>query len=200
MGEVTSGYGHYDGGMSAEAIGRLMPATVTLDDLTAMLEADTHGHRYETSTQGVLSVVPPPDSKHAKLATHLTLWLGLAGWPGDQLLQAAGVRIPGPNGTAGRIPDITVWSHVPQDAVWLDTDGLLLVIEIISPGSEATDQVTKVAEYAAAGIPLYWMVARDTANTVTMHRLTNGAYQVVDQKPLRWLLNSEPRNHLPMEH
>ncbi|BCJ44481.1 hypothetical protein GCM10010168_12950 [Actinoplanes ianthinogenes] len=186
--------------MSAEAIGRLMPAIVTLDDLTAMIRADMHGHRYETSTQGALSVVPPPDGDHAKIATRLMSWLLKAGWPEDQLMQVAGIRIPSPTGFAGRIPDLTVWSTDPGNAVWYDVQGLLLVIEIISPGSEATDQVTKVAEYATVGIPLYWMVARDTANTVTMHRLVNGAYQVVDQKPLRWLLNSEPGNHLPMEH
>lgn len=186
--------------MSAEAIGRLMPTTITLDDLAAMNEADDHGRRYETSTQGVLSVVPPPDGKHAKLATRLMSWLLRAGWPDDQILQVPGVRIPGAIGHAGRIPDLTVWSHEPGDAVWLDPDGLLLIIEIISPGSEATDTFTKVNEYAAAGIPLYWTVARDTANTVTMYRLANGAYQVTAERPLSWLLHSDPHDHLPMEH
>lgn len=186
-------------GMSAEAIGRLMPATITLGDLAAMNAADTHGHRYETSIQGALSVVPLPDGTHAKIATHLMSWLLKAGWPEDQLMQVAGLRIPGPAGDAGRIPDLTVWSRDPGHAVWYDADGLLLVIEIISPGSEATDQVTKVAEYASASIPLYWTVARDTVNTVTMYRLVDGAYQVTDRKPLRWLLNSKPGEHLPVE-
>ncbi len=35
-------------GMSAEAVGRYMPAVITLDDLAAMIAADTHGMRYET--------------------------------------------------------------------------------------------------------------------------------------------------------
>ncbi|MBG0563161.1 Uma2 family endonuclease [Actinoplanes aureus] len=185
--------------MSAEAIGRLMPATITLDDLAAMIEADTHGHRYETSTLGVLSVVPPPDGRHAKIATHLMSWLLKAGWSEDQLMQVAGIRIPGPAGDAGRIPDLTVWSRDPGDAVWYDADGLLLVIEIISPGSEAIDQVTKVAEYAAAGIPLYWTVARDAANTVTMYRLAKNVYEVTAQIPLAWLLRTQPNEHLPAE-
>ncbi|WP_328465311.1 Uma2 family endonuclease [Actinoplanes sp. NBC_00393] len=186
--------------MSAEAIGRLMPAVITLDDLAAMIAADTHGHRYETSTQGVLSVVPPPDSKHAKIAGHLMLWFGRAGWSGDQIIQVPGIRIPGPAGDAGRIPDLALWSRPPEDAVWLDVDDLLLVIEIVSPGSEATDQVTKVKEYAAAGIPRYWTVARDTANTVTMYRLVNGAYQTTAEKPLTWLLQSDPQEFLPRDH
>ncbi|MEV0896267.1 Uma2 family endonuclease [Actinoplanes sp. NPDC049802] len=185
--------------MSAEAIGRLMPAVITLDDLVAMMEADEHGHRYETSTQGALSVVPPPDGKHGKLATQLTLWLGRV-LSGDQFVQAAGIRIPGPAGNAGRIPDLTVWSHDPGDKVWYSVDDVILVIEIISPGSEATDQVTKVKEYASAGIPQYWTVARDAANTVTIHQLTpEGVYEVTAKVPFTWLMQTSPADHLPVE-
>jgi hypothetical protein len=50
-----------------------MPAIITLDDLAAMIAADTHGYRYETSLAGALSVVPPPDSEHAVIATRLML-------------------------------------------------------------------------------------------------------------------------------
>ena len=67
--------------MSAEAFGRYLPAVVTLDDLAAMNAADRHGHRYELSPQGALSVMPPPDSEHATIATSLMLWLGFAGGP-----------------------------------------------------------------------------------------------------------------------
>jgi hypothetical protein len=35
--------------MSAEAVGRYMPAIITLDDLAAMISADTHGRRSRTS-------------------------------------------------------------------------------------------------------------------------------------------------------
>ncbi|WP_433828499.1 Uma2 family endonuclease [Actinoplanes sp. CA-015351] len=186
--------------MSAEAIGGLMPATITLDDLVAMIEADKHGHRYETSIEGVLTVVPPPDGKHAKIATRLTLWFGMAGWPADQLMQVPGIRIRSPKGDAGRIPDLAVWSRDPGDAVWYDVDDLLLVIEIISPGSAATDQVTKVTEYASAGIPHYWMVARDSANTVTLYRLNDGGtYDVSAKVPLSWLLQTAVRDHLSPE-
>ncbi|MEU4558906.1 Uma2 family endonuclease [Actinoplanes sp. NPDC023936] len=174
-----------------------MPATVTLDDLAALIGADRHGHRYETSTEGVLTVAPPPDAEHAKLASRLMAWLLRAGWPEEQVLQVPGIRVPGPKGEAGRIPDLTVWTRDPGDGVWLRLDSLLLVVEIISPGSEATDQFTKVVEYAAAGIPLYWTVARDTANTVTLHRLNAaGAYDVSAKVPLNWLLQTDANDHL----
>jgi Uma2 family endonuclease len=175
-----------------------MPAIITLDDLAAMISADEHGRRYETSPEGVLSVVPPPDSQHAVIATRLMLWFGMAGWPAEQLMQAAGIRIPGPDGDGGRIPDLTVWSRPQRDAVWLGVTDLLLVVEILSRGSEAIDQVTKVVEYASAGIPLCWTVARDSAQTVSLHRLNaNGSYETVAQMPLAWLLNTSPSDHLP---
>ncbi|MFI5914626.1 Uma2 family endonuclease [Dactylosporangium sp. NPDC051541] len=183
--------------MSAEAVGMHMPAVVGLDDLAAMIAADTYGHRYETSPEGVLSVTPPPDSDHAVIATRLMLWLGMAGWPAEQLMQAAGIRIPGSERDGGRIPDMAVWDGPKARGVWLDLAGLLLVIEIVSPGSEAMDEYTKRREYALAGIPRYWVVDRDTAQTVTLYRLGgSGAYEVGAKMPLAWLLQTAPADHL----
>ena len=35
---------------------------------------------------------------------------------------------------------------------------MLLVVEVVSPGSTRTDHVLKRSEYADAGIPHYWIV------------------------------------------
>jgi hypothetical protein len=64
-----------------------MPAVVTLDDLAAIIAADEHGIRYETSTEGALSLVPPPDSAHAEIATQLMAWFIAAGVPLPQIMQ-----------------------------------------------------------------------------------------------------------------
>jgi hypothetical protein len=63
------------GAMSAEVIGQHMPAVPSLDDLTAMMAADPHGHRYETSPEGVLSVTPPPDDGYQVRATMPLSWV-----------------------------------------------------------------------------------------------------------------------------
>jgi Uma2 family endonuclease len=182
--------------MSAEAIGKYFPAEVSLDDLAAMNAADRHGHRYELSPEGVLSVMPPPDSEHAAIATRLLLWFGMAGWAADQLLQAVGLRLRGPLGDGGRIPDLTVWSAPPPRGVWLEVSDLLLAVEIVSPGSAAVDEYVKVQEYAAAGIPRYWVVERDPAQTVTLHALgADQAYEVAAKMPLSWLLQTKPADH-----
>lgn len=43
----------------------------------------------------------------------------------------------------------------------LPTDSALIVIEAVSPGSESTDRVQKVAEYASEHIPVYLIVTLD---------------------------------------
>lgn len=183
--------------MSAEVIGRRMPSVITLDDLAAMISGDEHGHRYELSPEGALWVMPPPDSEHAAIASRIFAWLIMAGWPADQVLQAAGLRIPGTDRDGGRIPDLTVWSKPQPRSVWLEIADLLLVIEIMSPGSEAMDAVVKRTEYAKAGIPRYWVVERDSAQTVTLYNLGPGdTYHESAKMPLAWLLNTAPTDHL----
>ncbi|GAA3271582.1 Uma2 family endonuclease [Dactylosporangium vinaceum] len=162
-----------------------------------MSAADPHGHRYEVSTEGALSVASLPDSERAAIASRLLVWLAMAGWPAEQILQVAGIRIAGSNGEGARIPDLTLWSKPQPRGVWLALTDLLLVIEIVSPGSEAIDEMVKRHEYAAAGIPRYWLVDRDPALTVTQHRLgRSGGYDVVTKMPLAWLLNTAPADHL----
>jgi Uma2 family endonuclease len=183
--------------MGAEVVGMHMPAVVTLDDLAAMNAADLNGHRYETSPEGVLSVMPPPDSEHATIASRLFAWLIMAGWPAERVLQVAGLRISGPEGDGGRIPDLSVWREAPPRGVWLAVTNLLLVVEIVSPGSEAMDEVTKRREYALGGIPQYWVVNRDTAQTVVLYRLgPDGVYQERAKMPLAWLLQTAPADHI----
>ncbi len=195
----------YDGCMGAETVGMHMPAVVTLDDLAAMNASDPNGHRYKTSPEGVLSVMPPADSEHAQIASRLFAWLIMAGWPPEQVLQVAGIRVPGsgsagvriPGSDGGRIPDVSVWGKAPARAIWLSVADLLLVIEIVSPGSETMDEFTKRREYASAGIAQYWVVNRDDAQTVTLSRLsTADTYAERAKMPLSWLLQTDPSDHI----
>ncbi|UAC02325.1 Uma2 family endonuclease [Dactylosporangium vinaceum] len=173
-----------------------MPSVVTLDDLSAMMTADGH-HRYEISPEGVLSIMPPPGYAHAIIATRLMGWLLAAGIPAGRIAQAVGLRIVGrAGGEGGRIPDLVVWSKAQADGIWLPVADVLLVVEIVSPGSEGVDLVTKRREYAAAGIPRYWTVDQDAPQTVTMHRLDTGEYHPHATMPLAWVLNTAPAEHL----
>ncbi|MDG4764357.1 Uma2 family endonuclease [Solwaraspora sp. WMMD406] len=160
-----------------------------------MMAEDEH-HQYEISPEGVLSVMPPAGYLHAIIATRLTGWLLAAGIPADRIAQTVGLRIPGKaGGVGGRIPDLVVWSKAQNDGVWLPVTDVLLVVEIISPGSEATDTAAKPIEYADAGIPQYWTIGQDPTQTVTMYRLDGDRYRPAASMPLAWVLNTSPVEH-----
>jgi Uma2 family endonuclease len=62
-----------------------------------------------------------------------------------------------------RRPDVIVVERTARQRVRAEgglirASEVLVVIEIVSPGSRRTDNVVKRAEYADAGIPRYWIV------------------------------------------
>jgi Uma2 family endonuclease len=123
-------------------------------------------------------------------------WLLSAGISADRVAQAVGLRIPGKTGgVGGRIPDLIVWSKPQADGIWLPVDDVRLVVEIISPGSQATDTVAKRTEYAAAGIPQYWTIDHDPAQTVTMYHLDGEHHRARATMPLAWVLKTSPAEH-----
>ncbi|GAA3281645.1 Uma2 family endonuclease [Dactylosporangium vinaceum] len=180
--------------MSAEAVGAGMPTHVTLDDLARMAATDEN-HRYELSPEGVLSVMPPADPDHAMLVSRMFIWFATHGYGHEEVMTDCGIDIGG-----GRVPDLAVWAQgmrpQPARSSYAGTAGLLLVVEVVSPSSDLIDRIIKKAEYAKAGIPRYWFVERDSANTVHRHVLNaeTGEYEPVpgDPQPLAWLLTTVP--------
>ncbi|MFI6497365.1 Uma2 family endonuclease [Nonomuraea typhae] len=57
---------------------------------------------------------------------------------------------------------------------------VLLAVEVVSPrsGSEQHDRVRKVREYAATGIPMYWIVDLEPSPTVAVMELDGDAYRL----------------------
>lgn len=180
--------------MSAEAVGAQMPTQVTLDDLAVMAAADEN-HRYELSAEGVLSVLPPADPDHALLVSRLFAWFLTHGFGPEQVVTDCGIDVGG-----GRVPDLTVWENGqpprPARSSYAGTAGLMLVVEVVSRGSEVVDRIIKKSEYARAGIPRYWIVERGSLTTVHRHTLNadTGEYEPTPEQaqPLTWLLATVP--------
>lgn len=57
-----------------------------------------------------------------------------------------------------RRPDVTVYRADTIDVAPTRPEHVLLVVEVVSPGSETTDRIVKAEQYARVGIPFYWRV------------------------------------------
>lgn len=87
-----------------------------------------------------------------------------------------------------RKPDVFVIPREVARAAIIDESPRLipgielhLVIEVISPGSgsERTDRLRKVGEYARLGVPQYWIVEHTPRLSVQVLTLAEGAYTAV---------------------
>jgi Uma2 family endonuclease len=104
---------------------------------------------------GELLVSPPARTPHQRLSRHLANALDAAAPERFEVLEAINVRA-----APGRIliPDIAVITTPGIDTVSSDAGDVALVVEIVSPGSVATDRAVKPALYATAGIGCYLRV------------------------------------------
>jgi Uma2 family endonuclease len=57
-----------------------------------------------------------------------------------------------------RSPDAALFDCAPNDRRPLPASLVKVVVEVVSPGSRKADKLDKMAEYADAGIPFYWLV------------------------------------------
>ncbi|HEV2087994.1 MAG TPA: Uma2 family endonuclease [Cryptosporangiaceae bacterium] len=146
----------------------------TVDDLETLPD---DGYRREL-IDGVLHMSPSPTRDHQHVASRL--WTALdATCPDDyDVTQGVEVRI---NRHNSLIPDVLVTTAeaAARNPSYYRPDEVLLVVEVVSPGSKVTDRATKPAMYAEAGIPAYWRVETDPALVVHTYRLDapRGGYE-----------------------
>jgi len=133
------------------------------------------GQRHEL-VEGSLVVSPPPAGRHQGVASRLLRRLADQAPPNLEVVETLGVRI---SGGSVLVPDLLV---ATRDALWsnesgiLDPVAVLLVIEIVSPGSVTMDRRTKPALYAQAEIPSFWRVELEADLSVVTYRLDMGSY------------------------
>jgi Uma2 family endonuclease len=154
----------------------------TLYDLDAMPD---DGRRYELA-DGWLTELPC-DLWHDHAAEVLKSILKDAVRQADADLHVAGLPQDVTTPAGVRKPDVFVVSRdVARTTLENRTrrtyygPDLLLVAEVVSPrtGSEISDRVTKVSEYARIGIQHYWIIDLEPRPKVTALELIEGAYRV----------------------
>ena len=141
-------------------IAHVPPGLLTLEQWDA-LELDPT-RRWELS-EGTLTMSPRSQLWHQRISKRLTRLLddhlpdGLEALPEIEVITRAAFP------PSVRDPDIVVvpdrvFEHRPARVAATD---VVLIVEIVSPGSRGTDHVMKLHEYAAAGIAHYWIVDPD---------------------------------------
>ncbi|QXJ24687.1 Uma2 family endonuclease [Actinomadura graeca] len=153
----------------------------TLYDLDALPE---EGRRYELA-DGWLHELPG-DVWHDHAAEQLKTVLKDAARQADADVHIAGAPQDVTTPAGVRKPDVfAVGRDVARAALERRTrtyygPDLILVAEVVTPRTvnEQIDRVRKVDEYAATGIPHYWLVDLEPRPTVTMLELEDGGYRV----------------------
>lgn len=152
-----------------------VPREWTYDELVAYVESlphDVNPHAYEI-VDGSLVVTLSPNARHEFVSARLRFALQTT--LGTDYLVAGPIDID--LHPSYRTPDLAV---VPTALFATRTrpippSDVLLVVEVVSPGSVTTDRITKPAQYAAAGIPAYWRVETSPEVSLTAYELTPGA-------------------------
>jgi Uma2 family endonuclease len=140
------------------------------------LPEDT-SRRFEL-VEGVLSVAPRPSPRHQRLA-------GLLARAVDDSLPTEWcavteieVVLEGGATPTVRVPDVVVLHSAAVDGrPRVVPADVLAVVEVLSPGSHRTDRVTKLAEYAEAGIARYAILDDGPPLTLTTYLLDGSRYR-----------------------
>lgn len=106
---------------------------------------------------GMVVVSPSVSKRHNRLARILANALDAAAgadWNADTNFDVRLQDVPLTN----RRPDVVVYRADSIDITPTRPEHVLLVAEIVSPGSETTDRIVKLDQYARAGIQFYWRV------------------------------------------
>jgi Uma2 family endonuclease len=127
----------------------------TVDDLNNLLD---NGMRHEI-LEGCLLVSPAPSVSHGLVTDRLTVLLKSQA-PDETFVTSVGIGVNIHGGRSYFVPDVVA---VRKDALATSVNGfdpseVLLVVEVLSQSNARTDLVLKRHDYAAEGIPVYWIV------------------------------------------
>jgi Uma2 family endonuclease len=139
------------------------------------LRLTDYSRRLFEFTDGTLEVLPMPTRQHQAIVRFLFLALHAFLAPRGGTVFFAPLRLQ-ISEDKFREPDLMLLRDAEdprgQNAYWLGAD---LVLEVVSPDNPERDTVVKPVDYAAAGIPEYWIV-NPQEETITVLRLEGDHY------------------------
>src|SRR4029453_10297828 len=166
------------GGGAVSDLAHLPRGLLSLEQWDA-LELDPT-RRWELS-EGTLIMSPRPHPRHQRISIRLIRLLQDHLPDGFDAVPEVEVTTSASFPPSVRDPDIVVVrDHVfEQRSARVPAADVVLVVEVVSPGSRGTDHVMKLHEYAKAGIGNYWIVdpAAPTDDRFLPHRPDGEIYQ-----------------------
>ncbi|WP_329455942.1 Uma2 family endonuclease [Streptomyces sp. NBC_01497] len=106
---------------------------------------------------GMVAVSPSASKRRNRLARILANALDAAAgadWNADTYFDVRLQDVPLTN----RRPDVIVYRAKTIDLTPTRPEHVLLVVEVVSPGSQTTDRIVTADQYTKAGVPFYWRV------------------------------------------
>ena len=149
---------------------------LTLEEWDALPEDE---FRHAELVKGILVMATAPVTRHQRATGRLAATLDEQ-LPDDLIaVPSVGVVVDAEFPPTARIPDISILPWALAEQPRFGAEDVLLAVEVLSPSTKRTDRVDKAAEYAAAGIPHYWVVELGPPIELTGFLLVDGAYDEV---------------------
>jgi Uma2 family endonuclease len=117
---------------------------------------------------GMVVVSPSPSKRPNRIAKMLAVALEAAagdGWNADVDFDLRLQDVP----LLNRRPDVIVYRADALDITPTRPEHVLMVAEVVSPGSETTDRIVKLDQYAKAGIQFYWRIEQALTGMPIVH-------------------------------
>lgn len=152
--------------MTAEAIAPAwMHELVTAERYDSWSEEQSVGIEI---VDGMIVVSPSPSKRHNRIAKTLAVALEAAadeGWNADVDFDLRLQDVP----LLNRRPDVIVYRADALDITPTRPEHVLMVAEVVSPGSETTDRIVKLDQYAKVGIQFYWRIEQALTGMPIVH-------------------------------
>jgi Uma2 family endonuclease len=141
--------------MTAEAVAPAwMHELVTVEQYDSWSEEQSAGIEI---VDGMIVVSPSASKRHNRIAKMLAVALEAAAgdeWNADIDFDLRLHDVP----LLNRRPDVIVYRADSIDITPTRPEHVLMVVEVVSPGSETTDRIVKLDQYAKAGIQFFWRI------------------------------------------
>jgi len=164
---------------AAEPLGEFGPRPAHLLTVAEYAQLGETAWGYTELMEGRILVSPSPTAKHNIAGLALAMQLIPQLPDAVRVIQDVDIDlelVPADQPGLVRRPDLVVVDakavdRVDRDGGLLRASDVLVIVEIVSPGSRRLDHVTKRHEYADAGIPHYWIVDLDPPASLLAHHL-----------------------------